>query len=131
VTTMVTFSEIGHRLAAANKPLPRDAKGELVEPTSKLQQLKHHIATPWFWGTCVRSVERVKLRRSVLMSSGAAPPWLTRRLSVWYSRWCIFVVIFIVMISLQLWLQWFWLLLYAALIIPFAPWQSIPMRFYR
>ena len=39
--------------------------------------------------------------------------------------------IFIVMISLQLWLQWFWLLLYAALIIPFAPWQSVPMRFYR
>ena len=58
-------------------------------------------------------------------------PTLADTSSVWYHRWCIFIVIFIVMISLQLWLQWFWLLLYAALIIPFAPWQSIPMRFYR
>ena len=49
----------------------------------------------------------------------------------WRCRWCIFIVIFVIMIGLQLWLQWFWLLLYAALIIPFAPWQSIPMRFYR
>ena len=70
---MVTFSKLGHRLAAANKPLPRDAKGELVEPTSKLQQLKHHITTPWFWGTCVSSLDCVISRRSVLMSGRSRP----------------------------------------------------------
>lgn len=41
------------------------------------------------------------------------------------------LIIFVVMISLRLDLQWFWLLLYAALIIPFSPFISDPKKFFR
>lgn len=41
------------------------------------------------------------------------------------------LIIFIVMISLKLDLQWFWLLLYAALIIPFSPFISDPKKYFR
>ncbi len=52
MNAMVSLAKIRDRLSAANEPLPRDAKGELVQPATTLQQLRHHVATPWFWGTC-------------------------------------------------------------------------------
>ena len=78
---------------------------------------------------CRRTSHRI-IARHCIAHSLAFPGPADTVLHLVY-RWCVFILIFILMISLQLWLQWFWLLLYAALIIPFAPWQSIPMRFYR
>lgn len=52
------------------------------------------------------------------------------------SRWfwgsiVIIMAFFIVMISLQLNMQWFWLLLYAVITVPFAPFIRSPVKFFR
>jgi hypothetical protein len=41
------------------------------------------------------------------------------------------LAVFIVMLSLKVDLQWFWLLLYAALILPFTPFISDPTQYFR
>lgn len=41
------------------------------------------------------------------------------------------LIIFIIMISLRLDLQWFWILLYAALIIPFSAFITDPTKYFR
>lgn len=43
----------------------------------------------------------------------------------------VLVVFFIFMMAFQVNLQWFWLLLYAALILPFAPYVTKPEFFFR
>lgn len=52
------------------------------------------------------------------------------------SRWfwgslAVILVFFIVMISLKLDMQWFWLLLYATITVPFAPFIRSPIKFFR
>lgn len=52
------------------------------------------------------------------------------------SRWfwgslAVILVFFIVMISLKLDMQWFWLLLYAIITVPFAPFIRSPIKFFR
>ena len=43
----------------------------------------------------------------------------------------VLVVFFVLMMAFQVNLQWFWLLLYAALILPFAPYVTKPEFFFR
>lgn len=43
----------------------------------------------------------------------------------------VLVVFFVFMMAFQVNLQWFWLLLYAALILPFAPYVTKPEFFFR
>ena len=43
----------------------------------------------------------------------------------------VLIVFFIFMMAFQVNLQWFWLLLYAALILPFAPYVTKPEFFFR
>ena len=43
----------------------------------------------------------------------------------------VILVFFIIMISLQLDMQWFWLLLYAIITVPFAPFIRSPIKFFR
>ena len=43
----------------------------------------------------------------------------------------VLVIFFIFMMAFRVNLQWFWLLLYAALILPFAPYVTKPEFFYR
>lgn len=43
----------------------------------------------------------------------------------------ILVIFFVVMMACRVNLQWFWLVLYAALILPFAPYVTRPEFFFR
>ena len=43
----------------------------------------------------------------------------------------VILIFFIVMISVRLNLQWFWLLLYAVITVPFAPFIRSPIKFFR
>ena len=43
----------------------------------------------------------------------------------------VILVFFIVMISVRLNMQWFWLLLYAVITVPFAPFIRSPVKFFR
>ena len=43
----------------------------------------------------------------------------------------VILIFFIVMISVRLNMQWFWLLLYALITVPFAPFIRSPIKFFR
>ena len=43
----------------------------------------------------------------------------------------VILLFFIVMISVRLNMQWFWLLLYAVITVPFAPFIRSPIKFFR
>lgn len=54
-------------------------------------------------------------------------------LKSWYfiGSSAVMIVAFVAMMAARLDLQWFWLLLFAATTVPFAPWASEPVKYFR
>lgn len=60
-------------------------------------------------------------------------PEVLAHLKSWYflgTTGCLLAVM-VVMLACKVDLQWFWLLLFAAVTVPWAPWASDPVRFFR
>ena len=69
-------------------------------------------------------------RLTLWLSSFPQYAFKQHRLHFWGTL-IILVIFFVVMMACRVNLQWFWLLLYAALILPFAPYVTKPEFFYR
>ncbi len=69
-------------------------------------------------------------RFTIWLSSFPQYAFKQHRLHFWGTL-IILIIFFVVMMACRVNLQWFWLLLYAALILPFAPYVTKPEFFYR
>ena len=76
-----------------------------------------------------------------MAGNARAPGWLSSftnyvfrdrytRIHFWGTLF-VLVIFFVVMMACRVNLQWFWLVLYAALILPFAPFVRDPKFFFR